>query len=130
MPRAKLPSRGLTAEQRRQRRNAEDSRTQVPYGPSRSQLLDPESYRWYYFLMSSAKVAISIEQGLLRKLDLLVERDVFRSRSEAIQTAVREKISRIERSRLAGECAKLDPVEEQCLADQGLANDLLEWPDY
>jgi metal-responsive CopG/Arc/MetJ family transcriptional regulator len=80
--------------------------------------------------MSSAKVAISIEQGLLRKLDLLVERDVFRSRSEAIQTAVREKISRIERSRLAGECAKLDPVEEQCLADQGLANDLLEWPDY
>lgn len=35
----------------------------------------------------------------------------------------------IDRSRLAQECAKLDPVFEQQLAEEGLSEDLADWPD-
>ena len=80
--------------------------------------------------MSVAKVAISLDAQILRRLDSLVTRRFFRSRSEAIQTAVREKLSRIDRTRLARECAKLNQPEEQRLADEGLARDRDEWPTY
>jgi Arc/MetJ-type ribon-helix-helix transcriptional regulator len=70
--------------------------------------------------MSVAKVAVSIDDRLLRRLDGLVAREVFRSRSEAIQKAVAEKLARMDRSRLARECAKLLPAEEQRLAEGGL----------
>ncbi len=42
-----------------------------------------------------------------------VTRRKFPNRSREIQDAVREKLERIERSRLARECAKLDRVTEQ-----------------
>jgi metal-responsive CopG/Arc/MetJ family transcriptional regulator len=80
--------------------------------------------------MSAAKVAISIDDRLLRRLDSLVEREVFRSRSEAIQKAVAEKLARLDRSRLARECAKLLPIEEQEMAEEGIAKDAAEWPEY
>lgn len=80
--------------------------------------------------MHVAKVAISLDQRLLQKLDSLVAGHIFRSRSEAIQIAVKEKITRLEHTRLAEECAKLEPAEEQSLADQGLSNDLSKWPEY
>ena len=80
--------------------------------------------------MSAAKVAVSIDDRLLRRLDSLVEREVFRSRSEAIQKAVAEKLARLDRGRLARECAKLLPGEEQQLADEGMDRDTSEWPEY
>jgi metal-responsive CopG/Arc/MetJ family transcriptional regulator len=69
--------------------------------------------------MGVAKVAVSMNDRLLRRRDALVARKVFRSRSEAIQKAVAEKLARLERSRLARECAKLLPAEEQAMADVG-----------
>lgn len=80
--------------------------------------------------MSMAKVAISIDEQLLRRVDYLVEKAVFSSRSEAIQKAVAEKLARWDRSRLARECSKLDPVEEQSLADEGISSDATTWPEY
>jgi metal-responsive CopG/Arc/MetJ family transcriptional regulator len=80
--------------------------------------------------MGKAKVAITIEEDLLARLDELVAKRRFRSRSGAIAEAVEEKLSRLDRSRLARECAKLDPVFEQQLADEGLSEDLAEWPEY
>ncbi len=41
-----------------------------------------------------------------------------------------EKLSKLDRSRLARECAHLDPKAEQAMADEGLAGDLTEWPEY
>ena len=75
-------------------------------------------------------MAISIDPRLLRRLDSLVEQEVFRSRSEAIQKAVAEKLDRLDRSRLARECAKLRPIEEQEMAEEGIARDLAEWAEY
>jgi metal-responsive CopG/Arc/MetJ family transcriptional regulator len=70
--------------------------------------------------MSVAKVTISIESGLLRRVDHLVKARVFSNRSQAIQAAVQEKVARLDRNRLARECAKLNKAREQALADEGL----------
>jgi len=80
--------------------------------------------------MASAKVAISIDRELLRRLDRLVAERRFPNRSRAIQEAVQEKLERLERSRVAREAAKLDRQFEQRLADEGLAGDASEWPEY
>jgi metal-responsive CopG/Arc/MetJ family transcriptional regulator len=80
--------------------------------------------------MSVAKVAVSMDGRLLRRLDSLVKREVFRSRSEGIQKAVAEKLARMDRSRFARECAKFSPAEEQKMAEEGMAKDAQEWPEY
>jgi Arc/MetJ-type ribon-helix-helix transcriptional regulator len=80
--------------------------------------------------MASVKVAITLEQETLRQVDSLVARRVFPNRSQAIQTALREKIDRVQGSRLAAECAKLDPKFEQALAEEGLGADAAAWPEF
>jgi metal-responsive CopG/Arc/MetJ family transcriptional regulator len=80
--------------------------------------------------MQTAKIAITIDQGTLLRLDRLVTQKVFPSRSNAIQVAVQEKIERLDRVRLARECAKLDPREEQALAEEGMAQEAGQWPEY
>ena len=79
--------------------------------------------------MSTVKVAISLQRDLLEQLDRLVAARQFPSRSRAVQEAVRDKLQRVQRTRLASECAKLDPREEQAMADEGLAGDLAQWPE-
>jgi metal-responsive CopG/Arc/MetJ family transcriptional regulator len=80
--------------------------------------------------MSTAKIAITIDEDLLARLDRLVKEKRFSNRSRAVQEAVRDKIERLERSRLAREYAKLDPRFEQQLAEEGLTDDLEQWPGY
>jgi len=80
--------------------------------------------------MARAKVAISLDENTLNRLDRLVKAHQFPNRSQAIQEAVEEKISRLDRSRLARECAKLDPAIEKALAEEGLSDELAEWPEY
>ncbi len=80
--------------------------------------------------MSATKVAISMDDSVLRQLDELVKTRPFRSRSHAVQEAVTEKINRMDRTALAKECAKLDATSEQAMADEGLATEIGEWPKY
>ena len=80
--------------------------------------------------MNVAKVTISIEAGLLRKIDTLVKERVFSNRSQAIQAAVEEKVAHLDQNRLARECAKLDKVFEQLMADEGLSTEVAEWLEY
>ena len=80
--------------------------------------------------MSSVKVAITIDSGTLERVDGLVAKRVFPNRSRAIQAAVAEKLARMERGRLAAECAKLDSKYEKALAEEGLGQELDRWPEY
>ncbi len=80
--------------------------------------------------MGRSKVAVSLDADTLERLDRLVRRRVFPSRSQAIQEAVAEKLSRLDRIRLARECAKLDPDVEKALAEEGMAGELTTWPEY
>jgi metal-responsive CopG/Arc/MetJ family transcriptional regulator len=80
--------------------------------------------------MSAIKVAITIDRKMLKRVDGLVSRNVFPNRRRAIQEAVAEKLARMEGSRLASECAKLDPRFEKALAEEGLGRELETWPEY
>ncbi|MEI6758373.1 MAG: CopG family transcriptional regulator [Chlorobium sp.] len=80
--------------------------------------------------MGKTKIAITVDAEALIKVDQLVRNNVFSNRSQAIQEALYEKIERLEHSRLAEECAKLDPVEEQRVAEEGIAGEIESWPEY
>ena len=80
--------------------------------------------------MAASKIAITMDDKTLKRLDLLVKSKFFPNRSNAIQQAVTEKLNRIDKSRLAQECAKLDPEFEQSLAEEGFSSELEEWPEY
>lgn len=80
--------------------------------------------------MGKAKIAITLDKHYIDQLDTFVSKHVFQNRSQAIQEAVKEKLARIRRTRLAKECAKLDPALEKAMADEGLSEDLSQWPEY
>lgn len=80
--------------------------------------------------MATTKVAVTLDTDLLAELDQLVAQQVFPNRSRAIQEALQDKLGRMRRSRLARECTKLDPREEQALAEEGMEQELTAWPAY
>ena len=80
--------------------------------------------------MATEKIAVSIDAKTLLRLDQLVREGRLGSRSRVVQEAIQEKVDRIDRGRLARECAKLDPKAEKRLAEEGLAQDLETWPEY
>ncbi|MGB5179269.1 MAG: ribbon-helix-helix domain-containing protein [Gammaproteobacteria bacterium] len=80
--------------------------------------------------MPVSKIAITIDDNLLKQLDLMVKSRIYPNRSKAIQEAVADKLKRLERTRLARECAKLDPEYEQNMAEEGFSLEIDEWPAY
>ena len=80
--------------------------------------------------MSVAKIAVSIDQKVVQKLDVLVRKGVFPSRSRAIQEALELQLHKLDRNRLARECAKLDTKYEQELAEEGMKSEVEQWPEY
>lgn len=81
-------------------------------------------------MMASAKVAITLNEELLKQVDRWVAEGRFPSRSQAIQQAVREKLERSRKRRLAEEAAKLDPEEERALSEEGFVAGKETWPKY
>lgn len=77
--------------------------------------------------MATAKVAISLDERLLRTVDGWVKQGRYPNRSQAIQAALREKMDRWKRSRLAEELAKLDIKAERALAEERLKGET--WPE-
>ena len=80
--------------------------------------------------MCKAKIAITLDEEFICELDRLVGEHVFQNRSQAIREAVSEKLARMKRSRLSVECAKLEPAFERAMAEEGLAEDVSQWPEY
>lgn len=80
--------------------------------------------------MGKTKIAITLDEEYINQLDAFVSKRIFQSRSQAIQEAVKDKLLRIKRTRLAKECSKLDPTFEKAMADEGLTEDLGQWPEY
>ena len=80
--------------------------------------------------MAKSKIAVSLDSKVVEAVDRLVASEVFPNRSQAIESALRDKLDRLERRRLARECGKLDPAFEKALAEEGLSQDSSEWPEY
>ena len=79
--------------------------------------------------MPASKIAVSLDPAALKEVDRLVERGLFPSRSRLIQDAIGEKLQRIQRLRLAQECAKLDKAAERAAAEEYLTSEV-RWPEY
>jgi metal-responsive CopG/Arc/MetJ family transcriptional regulator len=77
--------------------------------------------------MATAKIAISLDEGTVKRLDRLVKNRIFPSRSKVIQDAVEEKLKKLGKGRLARECVKLDPEFEKALAEEGLSAVEEDW---
>jgi len=84
----------------------------------------------YYHTMRKAKVALTLDSEIVRRIDMLVRQATFASRSQAVEEALREKLARLDRVRLAVEAGKLDQAEERLLAEEGIEGDLGSWPDW
>lgn len=80
--------------------------------------------------MSKMRIAITINDGLVKRIDSLVARKRFSSRSKAFQFAVQTQLQRLDRERLTRECAKLNRRGERMLADEASSADLEGWPAY
>jgi len=80
--------------------------------------------------MPKAKIAISIDEKALERIDGLIRSGLYDNRSQAIEAAVSDRLTRLSRIRLAAECAKLDPGAEKELAEEGLSEEIAEWPEY
>ncbi len=80
--------------------------------------------------MSRTKIAITLDENTLQRVDRLITAHIFPNRSQAIQQAVEEKLQKLEHSLLAKECAKLDPKLEKALSEEGFTTDLKTWPQF
>jgi metal-responsive CopG/Arc/MetJ family transcriptional regulator len=80
--------------------------------------------------MPKSKIAITLDRSIVGEIDRLVKKRTYPNRSQAIEEAMREKLHRLKKSRLAEEVAKLDPRLERAMAEEGLSQDASEWPEY
>ena len=80
--------------------------------------------------MPKTKVAVTLDIEILRELDALIAAQRFPNRSQAVEAALAEKLERLAQTRLAREVAKLDPIEEKALAEEGMGIELATWPEY
>ena len=79
--------------------------------------------------MPTAKVAVTLDEHLLRELDRWVAAGEFRNRSRAVRAAIEAlREARGDRSTLLRELAKLDPAEEKALAEEWLDTEA-PWPE-
>ena len=92
--------------------------------------LDREKHRSQPLNVARKKIRISADLEVLTRIDILVRERKFRSRSEFFNIALAEKLSQHSEHSLATECEKLDPTEEQELAEIGLHSDLIIFPKY
>lgn len=80
--------------------------------------------------MPADKIAITLDRELVKEIDRGVKAGIYRNRSRAIEEAVREKLERHRRRRLGVEAKKLDRMEEQALAEEGMTGEETTWPEY
>jgi Arc/MetJ-type ribon-helix-helix transcriptional regulator len=79
---------------------------------------------------SKSEIVLTLDAALVSEIDSLVRQNRFANRSQVIEAAVSEQLVRLRRSRFAEACSLLDPDEERALAEEGLAADLVSWPEY
>lgn len=77
--------------------------------------------------MSAEKVAITLDERVLHTVDGWVKQGRYPNRSQAVQAALREKMERWNRTRLAEELDKLDRNEERALAEERFEGEA--WPE-
>ena len=78
--------------------------------------------------MSTVKVTVTLDKRVLFKLDELVDENIFKSRSTAVQKAIKDEIKIVKRKQFIEACKKLNSAEEIATAEEGMELDT--WPKY
>ncbi len=73
---------------------------------------------------NGVRLRITIDVKVLADIDRLVRNGTCTSRSQVFDVAIKERLARMNRSRLARESAKLDKAEEQALANESYEADV------
>lgn len=79
--------------------------------------------------MPAKKIAVTVDKDIIKQIDRLVREGKYRSRSKAVQDALRD-IKNWRRKRLLEEVSKLDPKKERGLAEESLHAENEEWEKY
>jgi Arc/MetJ-type ribon-helix-helix transcriptional regulator len=74
------------------------------------------------------KIAVTLDHKTVTDLDRWVREGRYPNRSRALQSAVDLLAERDKRSRLARELKKLDRINEQGLAEEGIGDPA--WPQF
>ena len=80
--------------------------------------------------MPAAKIAVTVDEKVVKQIDRLVREGKYKSRSSVIQVALEDKLKERKRTRLIAELSKLDPKEERHLAEEFLQVDAEQWDEY
>ena len=80
--------------------------------------------------MAASKIAVTVDEKIVRQVDRLVREGKYKSRSSVIQDALSEKLSERKRKCLSIEAAKLNPKEERELAEEFSSLDEKECDEY
>jgi Arc/MetJ-type ribon-helix-helix transcriptional regulator len=80
--------------------------------------------------MPKSKIAITVDSTVLAGLDALVRAGHYANRSRAVEAAVEAAVDRAHGTRLARACSELDHAEERAMAEEGLSDDVVNWPGY
>ena len=70
--------------------------------------------------MPASKIAVTVDEKVIKQMDRLVREGKYKSRSSVIQDALEDKLKERKRTRLIAELSKLDPKEERHLAKEFL----------
>jgi Arc/MetJ-type ribon-helix-helix transcriptional regulator len=85
---------------------------------------------YHTFNMTAAKIAITLDEDLLKEVDRWVEQKLYPNRSQAVQSALSTQLALVNRQRLEAECEKLNPLEEQDFAELGMETVMNDWALY
>jgi len=80
--------------------------------------------------MPAEKIAVTVDEKVVKQMDRLVREGKYKSRSSVIQDALEDKLKERKRKRLIAELSKLDPKEERHLAEEFLHQDTEQWEEY
>ena len=80
--------------------------------------------------MRAAKIAVTVDEKVVKQIDRLVREGKYKSRSSVIQEALEVKLNERKRKRLTEELSKLNPKEERHLAEESLQLDGEQWDEY
>lgn len=79
--------------------------------------------------MGAKKFAVSIDEGLIKKLDKAVKNGSAKNRSNALQLALSEYLAKLEIEAIKKECSKLNSKEEREMANEFI-EEVESWPKY
>lgn len=80
--------------------------------------------------MPATKIAITMDADIVKQIDRLVREGKYRSRSGAIQDALKDRLRNWRTKRLLEEASKLDPAEERELAEESIHAEGEAWEKY